>query len=1262
MADCTPFNVSIKQIEGGYTATTDVANCECEDAKFIFNSLSFRFAFTGSYYGYALENDEYRRLLHIEVSFNSGLQYSTNDKSGYGDVIDSVRDRHRGFVRINGIPYLYRGDVQGGFNVHNSIEKQLLHLPVVLADSLSNADRDKAIASLNGVCYDVSFVSQNHTGFKNGCNFRPIINDTIRVCINNGVITASRTSGEYQTEQVNPKNIYYEWFDSEKNLIKSEYGVYDYDDDVIRPNESIISGIGPYKVVATCNDCRSEATTPKCFDEQLTNITLSSDKTTVSFDYKIVSTSPLEVSFSLFYSEQAGSTGFPVTKIKRTVSGGSAHIEINLTTPLPGVEAFISTTYLGTQCGVFPFPVLPALPNKPSVEIGKAPQTPQRPAISVPPVEVVKRLSKDSVLLQGLFQKAQDLVKINLDGLVVAASQSITPSTSEDPYCPTCSPSPTKTPSTTPSITSSITVSSSIFPTRTPSRTKTPSITPSNQTVVTPSNVSASDGTFVDRVLVTWSGSSGNYFKVFRAGELEDEVVEISGWIPDFSFDDFTGLEDKTYYYLVKASANGSGDNEGDFGGPDDGWRSSNPDAACETWSIYNHSGAAIDTDSYFSCGYAGVFETIDHILDEETRNVCTTDITTITLDGVPLNTLTSDFTVTKLTINYCNLGGPSPTPTKSVTGTPSRTPSITASIVSPSRTPTRTKTPSNTVSVTPTQDASPSVTPSITVSPFSPSVTPSLTATISLSATPSVSVTPNICVYSVPYFKVDTICNSGACTIQTGVTKVVREGTCQALTLVDIDYVWVVEITSVEEGFSTYSVNPVAVTGNSDAVVLFSTAVKTTCYLSNVTKKLYFKGVLIWEYYFPSHNQGCFDGGVHGAPVCCVYVSPTPTKSVTASISPTPTTTSSITPSLTPSETPSNTPSITVTPSETRSVTITPSTTPSITVTPSVTPTMDASPSQTPSITTTPSITPSITRTPSVTPSITVSPSITPSITRSITVSISVSKSISVSPSVTPSFTTTPSVTPTTDASPSVTPSVTPSITVSPSITPSITVSETVSPSITATPSISPSRSTCDCTNIYFEYVSGTYGCVTATATLCDGSPYSECITVGANTTQCIREGAFTVVEPAISETFITYGAGNCGTWNCGVPTPSATPSATPTLTLTATPTTTPSLTPSITLSASRTPTRTRTPSRTPTRTRSTSPEPPPSPSPSPSACCVSGFTGICGSLGCCDGVTYNLSTQGCCEGVIYNQATHACCYEQGPYNVSTQQCCTCF
>ncbi len=71
-----------------------------------------------------------------------------------------------------------------------------------------------------------------------------------------------------------------------------------------------------------------------------------------------------------------------------------------------------------------------------------------------------------------------------------------------------------------------------------------------------PTNVSASDGTYVDRVEVTWAASSGaTSYTVFRATSNNTWVQKTTlGMTSDTIYNDTTASVMKTYYYWVKAS------------------------------------------------------------------------------------------------------------------------------------------------------------------------------------------------------------------------------------------------------------------------------------------------------------------------------------------------------------------------------------------------------------------------------------------------------------------------------------------------------------------------------------------------------------------------------------------------------------------------------------------------------------------------------------------------------------------------------------
>ena len=97
--------------------------------------------------------------------------------------------------------------------------------------------------------------------------------------------------------------------------------------------------------------------------------------------------------------------------------------------------------------------------------------------------------------------------------------------------------------------------------------------------VTTPSNVQASDGTFTDRVQVTWAGSSGNYFKVYRStSNSTTNASVISNWQNTQSyFDDLSAVAGTTYYYFVQAASSSVGANPSAYSVINSGWRSVAP-------------------------------------------------------------------------------------------------------------------------------------------------------------------------------------------------------------------------------------------------------------------------------------------------------------------------------------------------------------------------------------------------------------------------------------------------------------------------------------------------------------------------------------------------------------------------------------------------------------------------------------------------------------------------------------------------------------
>ena len=75
---------------------------------------------------------------------------------------------------------------------------------------------------------------------------------------------------------------------------------------------------------------------------------------------------------------------------------------------------------------------------------------------------------------------------------------------------------------------------------------------------VPPTSVAASDGTYTDHTLISWTNPAGcNYSKVYRSNsESTAESIPISNWIMSNSFSDTTSIPGELYYYFVRAAGN----------------------------------------------------------------------------------------------------------------------------------------------------------------------------------------------------------------------------------------------------------------------------------------------------------------------------------------------------------------------------------------------------------------------------------------------------------------------------------------------------------------------------------------------------------------------------------------------------------------------------------------------------------------------------------------------------------------------------------
>ena len=90
-----------------------------------------------------------------------------------------------------------------------------------------------------------------------------------------------------------------------------------------------------------------------------------------------------------------------------------------------------------------------------------------------------------------------------------------------------------------------------------------------------PTGVSATDGSFTDKVRVSWNASSGaTYYQVWRSFNSYSNYAELLGSSSASPYDDTTLAPDYTNWYFVKAcSAAGCSD----FSSPDDGYRETPP-------------------------------------------------------------------------------------------------------------------------------------------------------------------------------------------------------------------------------------------------------------------------------------------------------------------------------------------------------------------------------------------------------------------------------------------------------------------------------------------------------------------------------------------------------------------------------------------------------------------------------------------------------------------------------------------------------------
>ncbi|MHC4746376.1 MAG: Ig-like domain-containing protein, partial [Planctomycetota bacterium] len=98
-----------------------------------------------------------------------------------------------------------------------------------------------------------------------------------------------------------------------------------------------------------------------------------------------------------------------------------------------------------------------------------------------------------------------------------------------------------------------------------------------------PTGVSASDGTYTDKVQITWGSVSSpcNYYRVYRATSSGGTKTPLgTGCQTSTTYDDYNAIPGVTYYYWVKSAKDGSCTDASDFSSYNTGWRMPTPPEA----------------------------------------------------------------------------------------------------------------------------------------------------------------------------------------------------------------------------------------------------------------------------------------------------------------------------------------------------------------------------------------------------------------------------------------------------------------------------------------------------------------------------------------------------------------------------------------------------------------------------------------------------------------------------------------------------------
>jgi len=98
-------------------------------------------------------------------------------------------------------------------------------------------------------------------------------------------------------------------------------------------------------------------------------------------------------------------------------------------------------------------------------------------------------------------------------------------------------------------------------------------VTEPDTTLSAPNGVDASNGTYEDKVKITWNSvTSASYYHVYRADSPGGTKTALGSWQSNRYYYDYEVTPGTHYFYFVKAASSNSGADESPFSASDEGW------------------------------------------------------------------------------------------------------------------------------------------------------------------------------------------------------------------------------------------------------------------------------------------------------------------------------------------------------------------------------------------------------------------------------------------------------------------------------------------------------------------------------------------------------------------------------------------------------------------------------------------------------------------------------------------------------------------